>query len=77
MTLTVKIDILNWIMFHADSSLNRRAIGNKKFTRKLKDIFNRIVVRCLIVVGKWRGTVYKTVIAQSTAFLNGNKGEMT
>ena len=44
MTFTVKIDILNWIMFHKDSSLNRRADVNKTFTREMKVIINRTLV---------------------------------
>ena len=28
-----------------------------------------------MVVGNWIGTVYKTVIAHSTAFMNRSKGE--
>ena len=36
MKWSVKIDILNWIMFHTDISVNRRAIGDKRFTSKWK-----------------------------------------
>ena len=34
MKWSVKMDILNWIMFHTDSILNRRADVNKTFTSK-------------------------------------------
>ena len=51
MTWSVKIDILNWIMFDTDSSLNWRAIWNKTFTREMKVIINRTLVWTKIVVG--------------------------
>ena len=77
MKWSVKIDILNWIMLHTHSILNWRAIGNKTFTGEMKVIINRTVVWTSIVVGNYRDTVYNTVIAQSTAFLNRNQWKMT
>ena len=74
-TWSVKIDILNWIMLHADSGLNWRAIGNKTFTREMKLLSTEHLFEPRWLLETREGSVYKTVIAQNTAFLNRNKGE--